>query len=250
MSRSRADEIRAGTTIALFVTCLVDTVRPSVGRAIVGILETLGLRVTVPDSQTCCGLPFFNNGYRKEAAALARRTVHAMSDVDWILVPSGSCAWLLREVLPELLPEGASFAARVVEFSEVVASFPSWTASARGVTSVTYHPSCHLLRGLGIRDAPKRVLERIAGLNVIPLQQEEECCGFGGSFSVRFPQVSTAMMQDKLVHVGQTGADAVVVTDVGCLLQLDGGLRRRREGHVARVLHLAELLHDECEMKT
>jgi L-lactate dehydrogenase complex protein LldE len=147
---------------------------------------------------------------------------------------------MLREVYPELLPEAAQFSGRVKEFSQFVESVPCWRRSSPGPQCVTYHPSCHLLRGLHVDAEPKRVLGRIEGLSVKPLEMETECCGFGGSFSARYPEVSSAMLVDKLHHFEHTGADAMVVAEIGCMLHLENGLQARASK--LRVLHIAELL--------
>ena len=232
-----------GQRVSLFATCLVDAFYPRVGQAVVRTLERFGFHVTFPADQTCCGLPFYNNGYRDQAAALARKTVAAMRGDDPIAVPSGSCAWMMRNVYPELLPgeDARMFSARVVEYSQLLDRAGDWRLRV-SPTKVTYHPSCHLLRGLGVEAEPKRVLGRVEGLVLCPMDRETHCCGFGGTFSVRFPEVSGALLDDKLASARRSGAERMVVTDAGCMLQLDGG--GQRAGAPVRVVHLAEVLDD------
>jgi L-lactate dehydrogenase complex protein LldE len=221
----------------LFPTCLVDAFYPRVGIAVVTTLERLGCTVECPASQTCCGLPLYNNGYVDDARAVAANTLRALPGDDPVVVPSGSCAWMLRHVYPRLLPEGEAFGKRVIEFSELLDRSPEWRARCAN-RSVTYHPSCHLLRGLGVEAEPKRVLARIDGLSLCPMDREDHCCGFGGSFSVRYPEVSTSIVDDKIGSAERTGADTVVTTDVGCLMQIEG--RLQRTARPLRVVHLAE----------
>ena len=229
--------------VSLFVTCLVDAFYPKVGQAVVRTLERFGFQVQVPTGQTCCGLPFFNNGYRAEAAALAAKTAAAMAGDDPVVSPSGSCAWMLRNVYPELLPKPVAdgFCPRVVEYSQLLDRTDGWRTSSPP-TKVTYHPSCHLLRGLEVEHEPKRVLGRVDGLTMCPMDRETHCCGFGGTFSVRFPEVSAGLLDDKLASAQRSGAERIVVTDAGCMMQLDGGARRA--GSALRVVHLAELLDE------
>jgi L-lactate dehydrogenase complex protein LldE len=226
---------------SLFVTCLVDSFYPRVGEAVVTVLERLGYEVDFPERQTCCGLPLYNNGYVDEARKLAAHTVSAMTGEAPIVVPSGSCAWMLRKIYPTLLDsaESRAVAARVTEFSELVAASGA-SFELPAARAVTYHPSCHLLRGLHQAESPRAVLSSVKQLTVLPLENETECCGFGGTFSVRYDQVSTAMMNDKLGCAGRTGAGELLVSDAGCMLQLDGGARRA--GCSFAVRHLAEVV--------
>lgn len=239
------------TPVSLFPTCIVDSLYPEVGEAVVDVLERLNVSVDLPEGQTCCGLPLYNNGYHDEARAVAARTIAAMAGEQTIVVPSGSCAWMMRKIYPKLLGEvGEAFAARVREFSEFVAAeCVTKDATPRfrlpQVKTCTYHASCHLLRGLHLPEPPRALLAATEQLDVRPLEQAEECCGFGGTFSVRYDQVSTKMMDDKLAHARATGAETLVVTDPGCMLHLDGGARRQggiRVRHLAEVLAEAELV--------
>jgi L-lactate dehydrogenase complex protein LldE len=232
------------------VTCLGDVFYPEVGVSIVRLLRRLGVEVTFPDGQTCCGLPLFNSGYHREAAALARRTLALFGDAPAVVVPSGSCAWMVKHEYPGLMTAEADRAAasrlagRTHELSQFLVGVLGQTAfegSVRG--RVTYHDSCHLLRGLHERQSPRAILGRLPGVEFVELPGSDECCGFGGSFSVRLPEVSAAILEQKLANIESTGADCVVTCDAGCLMQIGGGLSRR--GGRQRALHLAELLAGE-----
>jgi L-lactate dehydrogenase complex protein LldE len=235
---------------ALLVTCLVDLFYPEVGLAAVRLLRRRGVEVTVPEGQTCCGLPLFNSGYRREAARMARRTIALCGDAERLVVPSGSCAWMVKAEYPHLFPRDPAMTAkahevadRTSELSQFLASVPDpggdRPGRAGGPARVTYHDSCHLLRGLGESRAA-RALIRQAGVELIELPGADECCGFGGSFAVRLADVSGAILGRKLDRICATGADAVVACDAGCLLQIGGGMARRSDA--VRVMHLAELL--------
>ncbi len=231
---------------ALFVTCLVDQFFPRVGEAAVRLLEESGCRVEFPKAQTCCGQPVLNMGYRDEARPLARRWVEIFEPYDEVVTPSGSCASMVRVFAPELLAtdgewgtRARALAARTFELSEFLdrRDFePSGAFDGR----VAYHPSCHLLRELGIDAAPRRLLERMQGVQLVDLPDETRCCGFGGTFSVKLPALSSSMLEDKLGAVEASGADVVTAADAGCLMQMGGGLSRR--GSKLRAVHLAELL--------
>jgi L-lactate dehydrogenase complex protein LldE len=232
---------------ALMITCLGDMLYPEVGVSIVRLLRKLGVVVEFPKGQTCCGLPLFNSGYHGEAAAVARRLVALFADAPYVIVPSGSCAWMVKHEGPGLLrdtPEAAAARAladktyEVSQFLVRVLKVTRFTAAFRG--RVAYHDSCHLLRGLHESTAPREILGHLDGVEMVDLPGHDECCGFGGSFSVRLPEVSTAILEKKLMNVEATGADCVVACDAGCLMQMSGGLTRR--GSRVRAVHLAELL--------
>jgi L-lactate dehydrogenase complex protein LldE len=232
---------------SLMVTCLGDMFYPEIGVRIVRLLRGLGVEVDFPAGQTCCGLPLFNSGYHVEAAAVAARTIPLFRDSAHVVVPSGSCAWMVKHEYPGLVADPAlrreaeALASRTYELSQFlvrVLGVTRFTSAVRG--RVTYHDSCHLLRGLHESASPREILSRLEGVEVVALPGADECCGFGGSFSVRLPEVSTAILDKKLANVEQTGADVVVACDAGCLMQMSGGLSRR--GARARAVHLAELL--------
>jgi L-lactate dehydrogenase complex protein LldE len=227
--------------VALFVTCLVDTLVPEVGRATVTLLERLGVEVEFPRAQTCCGQLHLNAGYPEPAAALARRFVETFSGYEAIVAPSGSCVAHVRSHVPELAPDPEGVAGRMLELSELLVD--RLAAGDVGSTyegALTYHPTCHSLRGLRLGDRPESLLRAVAGVDLRPLGDASECCGFGGTFAVRNAAVSTAMLADKLRRVEETGADAVCACDSSCLLHLRGGLERR--GSPVRAVHLAEVL--------
>jgi len=232
---------------SLMVTCLGDLFFPEVGVSIVRLLRKLGVAVDVPAEQTCCGLPLFNSGYHRDAAAVADRTVGLFGDCEHVVVPSGSCAWMVKHEYPGLLAgtalarQAEALAARTHELSQFlvrVLGVTEFTAAVPG--RVTYHDSCHLLRGLNESQSPRTLLGRLKGAELVPLPGADECCGFGGSFAVRLPEVSSQILAKKLASVESTGADCLVACDAGCLMQMGGGLKRAKSR--VRALHLAELL--------
>jgi L-lactate dehydrogenase complex protein LldE len=233
--------------VALMITCLADMFYPEVGDRIVALLRGQGVDVTVPAGQTCCGLPLFNSGYHAEAADVARRTVEAFGDGAPVVVPSGSCAWMVKHEYPGLLRDTARaadaerLAARTYEFSQFLVRVLGRTRFATDVQGpLAYHDSCHLLRGLHEGEAPRTLLANLEGATVVPLPGSDECCGFGGSFAVRLPEVSTAILDRKLANLEAAGARCLVACDAGCLMQIRGGLARRSSP--LRALHLAEVL--------
>jgi len=237
-------------TTALFVTCLVDQFFPEVGEAAVRLLERCGRRVEFPAAQTCCGQPAFNMGYRGEARRLGRRMIEIFEPYDEVVAPSGSCAGMVRVQLPELFagdgewhPRARALAARVFELTELLAHDGFDPGDSRFEGRVTYHASCHLLRELGVREAPAALLRRVPGLELVELPGSEVCCGFGGAFSAKMPELSHAMLDDKLKAAESTGAEVLTATDCGCLMHLGGALERRRSP--LRVLHVAEILAQE-----
>ena len=233
--------------VALMVTCLGDLFFPEVGVSIVRLLRRLGATVEFPQGQTRCGLPLFNSGYHAEARAVAARTVALFRNADHIVVPSGSCAWMLRHEYAGLLTDGElaqdarRLAGRTYELSQFLVKVlgrREFRATVGG--RVTYHDSCHLLRGLHEAETPRDILRSLEGVEFVELPGADECCGFGGSFAVRLPEVSAQILAKKLTNVEATGATCLVACDAGCLMQMGGGLRRRRSR--VRALHLAELL--------
>ena len=236
-----------GRRASLMVTCLGDLFFPEVGVSIVRLLRRLGVAVDVPADQTCCGLPLFNSGYHADAAAVARRTVELFSDSEHVVVPSGSCAWMVKHEYPGLLADttlaraAVALAARTYELSQFLVRVLGVTEFTSAVPGrVTYHDSCHLLRGLHESESPRTLLGNLKGAQLVPLTGADECCGFGGSFAVRLPEVSSQILAKKLANVEATGADCLVACDAGCLMQMGGGLTRARSR--VRALHLAELL--------
>lgn len=233
--------------VSLMITCLGDVIRPDAGVATVKLLQRLGVNVHFPASQTCCGQPFYNSGVFEEARKLARHTIEVFSDGRPVVVPSGSCAAMVKLEFPHLLeedpgwhPRALELAARTFELSDFLVNHLKVTdVGARFAGKVTYHYACHL-RGLGLKDEVLTLLQQVKDLEYVPLTYLDQCCGFGGSFSVRYPEISGAMVGDKLRYLQETGADAVVSTDTGCLMNI-GGACHRQELPI-RTLHLAELL--------
>jgi L-lactate dehydrogenase complex protein LldE len=238
------------TRVALFITCFNDTLFPAVGQAVVTLLERLGCEVRFPEAQTCCGQMHANSGYQLEALPLVRRFVRVFADEERIVCPSASCAGMVREQYPGLARlagdpglagEIEALAPRVREVSELLvddlgvedvgASFPH---------RVTYHPTCHSLRGLHVGDRPIRLLRAVRGIDLVELPEAKECCGFGGTFAVKNADTSMAMLSDKLRHVLDTRAEVCAAADTSCLMHIGGALRRQRAG--VRTLHLAEIL--------
>jgi L-lactate dehydrogenase complex protein LldE len=235
--------------VQLFVTCLVDKFFPEVGFAVVEILERLGLTVEFPQAQTCCGQPAFNGGFWDDARAMARHTIDVLSQSDApIVIPSGSCADMIIHHYGEILADDPDYGARAkaiehrtYEFTQFLVDVLGMTdLNARATGCLTYHASCHGLRGLGLRSQPQQLLEKIKGVEQKPLPGAEECCGFGGLFAVKMSDISQAIMARKLDNIESTGAETVVGTDVSCLMHIAGGLRRR--GSKVQVKHLAEIL--------
>ena len=220
--------------VALFATCLGDTVFPDVPRAVVAVLERLGHEVVFPEAQTCCGQLHLNSGYAEEALALGRRAEAVFAGYDAVVSPSSSCVGALRELAPAIAGsvwELSEFLVGRLGIADVGASFPH---------RVTYHPTCHSLRVTRAGDAPLRLLRAVRGLELVELGDATECCGFGGTFSVKNADVSTAMLADKCTAILETGAEVCTAVDGSCLLHIGGGLSRARTG--VRTMHLAEIL--------
>jgi L-lactate dehydrogenase complex protein LldE len=239
--------------VQLFHTCLVNEIFPEVGLATARVLERLGYRVEVPEAQTCCGQPAYNGGFHGDARKVARHTIDVLSATEGpIVIPSGSCADMLvhqYELLlhdePEWRDKAHAVAARCRELSQFLAeAAPGGTIPAALLEGarVAYHPSCHLLRGLGVREEPLALLGAVSGVFVVEVKDGEECCGFGGLFSVKNPEISGRMMARKLACLNACGADRLVSGDLGCLMHLSGGLQR--QGSPLKVQHLAELLDE------
>jgi L-lactate dehydrogenase complex protein LldE len=227
--------------LALFATCLGDTLEPRVPRATVEVLERLGLAVVFPPEQTCCGQLHWNAGYPDEARLLAERYMRVFDGFDAVVSPSGSCVAHVREQMPALAPAGADVAARTWELSQLLVDRLHLDDVGSGFAgTLAYHPTCHSLRLLRVGDAPLRLLSAVAGAELRPLPRAEECCGFGGTFAVENAAVSTAMLEDKIAAILESGAGTVCACDASCLLQIGGGLRRR--GVAVQPLHLAEVL--------
>ena len=239
--------------VALFVTCLVDLFRPSVGFAAVKLLEEAGCTVEVPRAQTCCGQPGYNSGDHASAVAIARQVIDAFEGYDYVVVPSGSCGGMIKAHYPELFEKDPGMRARAMALSARTHELISFlvdvrkmaSVSARFDGSVTYHDSCSGLRELGVKAQPRRLLASVAGLSMKELGDAEVCCGFGGAFCVKYPAISDRMVADKAKAVTATGAGTLLAGDMGCLLNMAGKLSR--EGASVRVRHVAEVLADMAD---
>jgi L-lactate dehydrogenase complex protein LldE len=220
--------------VALFITCFNDTLFPSVGRAVVELLERLGHEVDVPLEQTCCGQMHHNSGYAQDGLALARRFESVFAGADAIVSPSASCVGMVREHCPAVADRTYELTELLVDrlgAVDVGASFPH---------RVTLHPTCHSLRVLGVGERPRRLLEAVRGIDLVELEEAQECCGFGGTFAVKNADTSMAMLSDKLRRILDTRAEVCTAADTSCLMHIGGALRRQRAG--VRTLHLAEIL--------
>jgi L-lactate dehydrogenase complex protein LldE len=239
--------------VGFFVTCLVDLMRPSVGFAALKLLEAGGADVYVPDTQTCCGQPAYNSGDRADAAALARKVVAEFEDCDYLVAPSGSCSGMIRTHYGELFADDPAMAervgklaARTFELTDFLASvlkadvFPGTFAG-----KVTYHDSCAGLREMGVKAQPRALLAKMPGVQLSEMAECETCCGFGGTFSIKFGEISTRLADNKCQNIANSGVDAVVLGDLGCMLNIEGRLRRRGDT-TTKVLHIAEVLAGEA----
>ncbi len=234
--------------VALFVTCLVDFFRPTIGFAAVKLLEEAGCTVEVPQAQTCCGQPAYNSGDRADAKAIALQFLDAFKSYDYVVAPSGSCAGMIRRHYPELFaddPEVLPRAQHLAERSWELVSFlvdicGRHAVEARWERRVTYHDGCSGLRELGVKDQPRQLLASVGGLSLRELPGAEVCCGFGGTFCIKYPDISDKMVSDKEADIAATDAEAVLAGDLGCLLNIAGKLHRR--GRRIEVRHVAEVL--------
>lgn len=233
--------------VALFCTCLVDTLRPSVGFAAADLIEAAGCTVDVP-AQTCCGQPAFNSGDRATARALAEQVIRAFENFDYVVAPSGSCAGMIKTHYPELFTGEPDWTGRVDRFCAKVFELISFLVDVRGMTAVaarydgtvTYHDSCSGLRELGVQAQPRALLTSVAGLTLAEMADSDTCCGFGGTFCVKYPDVSNAIVEKKAAHIVASGADTLLAGDLGCLMNMAGKLQR--EGRTIAVRHVAEVL--------
>ena len=247
---------KAGANADLFVTCIVDQFYPEVGVSVVKVLRRLGVTVGFPKDQTCCGQPVYNTGFTREAHTLAKRVLEQFRDSEYVVVPSGSCAATMRVYYlelfaddPGLLAEAKSLAAKTYEFSEfLVKVLGVDDASVCGAShqgTATYHPSCHRLRELGVKEEPRKLLDSVPGLERKELEGAEVCCGFGGTFSVKYPHISEGMVADKVANIQASGAETLVSCDMSCLMNISG-LLNRLESDV-KVRHLAQILDSDSQ---
>ena len=237
--------------VGLFVTCLVDLMRPSIGFAAIRLLESGGAEVFVPPAQTCCGQPAYNSGDRADTIALARKVVEEFEGCDYLVAPSGSCSGMIRTHYGELFADDPAWSPRVAalagktyeltDFLTSVLKLDRVPGTFRG--TVTYHDSCAGLREMGIKSQPRALLAKMDGVRLSEMPECEMCCGFGGTFAVKFGEISARLADNKCQHIVTNGAAAVVLGDLGCMLNIEGRLRRR--GDATRVLHVAEVLAGE-----
>jgi len=236
-------------TVQLFITCLIDTFYPRIGQAMVEVLNRSGVAVEFPADQTCCGQPAFNAGLRAQARPLAEHTLRVFEKTAGpVIIPSGSCTAMVRQGYLELFQDDPLWLAKAKALAERTYEFTEYLVDVRGVTDLgahwsgklTYHPSCHLLRSLGVDAQPRTLLASVQGAELVPLPGDQECCGFGGVFSVEHPEISAEMLAHKISNLEATAAPTLVVCDAGCLMHIQGGLHRQRKGQ--RVRHIAEIL--------
>jgi L-lactate dehydrogenase complex protein LldE len=237
-----------GPRVSLFVTCIVDAMYPKVGLAMAEVLERLGYEIDFPEGQTCCGQPAFNSGYHDEARSVARHFLNVFRDAEYIVVPSGSCTSMIThhfhelfEKEPEWLDLTRKVEPRVWEFTKFLLEVAKVEdVGARLERVGTFHDSCHALRDLGIQDGPRRLLGKVRGLELREMDPPEECCGFGGTFSVKMPEISGGMARAKVDAIVSSGADVVIGLDASCLMQIQGALSRA--GRSIATMHIAEVL--------
>jgi L-lactate dehydrogenase complex protein LldE len=239
-------------TAQLFITCMGDNLLPDILKKMVLLLERLGVRCEFPENQTCCGQPFYNSGFQAEGREMALRWMDAFAETKgYIVAPSGSCVEFVKHRYPGMFPEGSAEHERAVRLAGRVLEFSQFLVHALKVTDVgasfphrvACHYPCHLMRGLGVRNEPLELLRAVRGLELIPLEESETCCGFGGIFSVVYPEVSKAMMEAKVKNILASSAEVVVVSEPGCLVNIRGGLKKIHSS--VRAMHLIEILAGE-----
>lgn len=234
--------------ITLFVQCLVDGLYPEVGEAMMTLFRRLDIQVNCPMDQTCCGQPAFNTGYWKAARIAAKRFVKIFEDAEWIVCPSGSCVNMVKNHYPDLFEDNTAWAERAKQVGRRTFELSQFLVDILGIKDmgaaydgkITYHDSCHLLRGLGIREQPRRLIQHLKGAEFIEMKDPDRCCGFGGTFSVKYPDISTAMVDEKIHNIIASGADTVTGCDISCLMNIQGRLSRMESP--IKVLHIAQLL--------
>lgn len=234
--------------VSLFITCVVDEFFPQVGESLVKVLRRLGVAVDFNPQQTCCGQPAFNTGYRRYALDLGKRFLNIFAEADYIVAPSGSCVSMVKHYYGELFKDDLALARQARELGARVYELSEFLVNVLGVEDVgasfpgrvTYHDACHLLRELRIKDEPRRLIRAVRGIEFVEMDNADQCCGFGGTFSVKLADVSGAMAQDKIEGIKRARADVVVASDSSCLMQIAGVLSR--QGSPIKTMHLAELL--------
>lgn len=241
--------------VSLFITCLADQMYPQVGESVVRLLHRYGCEVDFPEGQTCCGQPAFNSGYQDETREVARAMIRAFEHSDYVVSPSGSCTGMIDHYYPHLFKDDPVWLEKAEKLAHKTYEFSQFLVKVLGVDSieaefqakVTYHPSCHAMRLLGVKEEPLKLLNSVEGVDFVELPRKEDCCGFGGTFAVKMADMSEAMVCDKAAQVCSTGASVLVGTDMGCLMNIGG--RLNKEGQPVRVMHLAELLEEGIKAK-
>jgi L-lactate dehydrogenase complex protein LldE len=234
--------------VTLFIQCLVDSLYPEVGEATVRIFRKLGIDLVCPTRQTCCGQPAFNAGYRKEARIAAKHFIALFEPAEVIVCPSGSCVTMVRYHFPQLFKADAAWFGRAEQVAVKTFELTEYLVDVLGVEDLgahydgklTYHDSCHLLRSLRIKAQPRKLLRKVSGAEFVEMHDSDRCCGFGGSFAMKYPDISAAMVTDKVNNIIDSGADTVVGCDMGCLMNIQGMLSRK--GFAVRTMHIAQLL--------
>jgi L-lactate dehydrogenase complex protein LldE len=240
--------------VGFFVTCLVDLMRPSIGFAAIKLLEAGGAEVYVPPTQTCCGQPGYNSGDRAGSTTLATKVLAEFEDCDYLVAPSGSCSGMIKTHYadlfrddPALLQRADALAGKTWELTDFLVNVLKLDRVPGGFSgTVTYHDCCAGLREMGVKGQPRALLEKVPGVKLAEMEDCETCCGFGGTFSIKYGEISARMADNKCQHIAESGADAVVLGDLGCILNIEGRLRRRGDAKT-RVLHVAELLAGASE---
>ncbi|MBO9604384.1 MAG: (Fe-S)-binding protein [Paenibacillaceae bacterium] len=236
--------------VSLFVTCLADQLYPEVGESVVRLLSRYGCEVDFPQAQTCCGQPAFNSGYQDEAREVARAMIRAFEHSDYVVSPSGSCTGMVHHYYPHLFKDEPEWLRKAEQLVEKTYEFSQFLVNVLGVTDldavfpekVTYHPSCHAMRLLGVKEEPRELLANVNGMDFVELPRKEDCCGFGGTFAVKMADMSEAMVCEKAANVCATNANVLCGTDMGCLMNIGG--RLNKEGKPIRIMHIAQLLEE------
>ncbi|MBP1935066.1 (Fe-S)-binding protein [Ammoniphilus resinae] len=234
--------------VSLFITCLADVFYPKVGMNVVEVLRSYGVEVDFPQDQTCCGQPAFNSGYHKEARESARQLIKAFADSPMVVTPSGSCASMIRHYYPDLFKDEPEWKERAIELADKTYEFSEFLVHVLKVEDIeakfpahaTYHHSCHMSRGLGLKGEPIKLLGQVEDLEMEDLPYCNDCCGFGGTFAAKMSDISEKMVDEKIKNIETTGADVLIGSDMGCLMNIGGRLRRL--GKEVRVMHVAEVL--------
>lgn len=240
-------------TVSLFIPCIVDRVFPEIGEAVVSLIRRVGCRVEYPAEQTCCGLPALNAGFKKEAQSLARHFLGVFGSREWVVCPSGSCVHMVRHRYPELFSNDPGMLSQVEALGTRVFELSEFLVDVEGIEDVgaeypgkvAYHESCSLLNGLGISEQPKRLIRAVKGASLVPMHAADVCCGFGGAFSFHYPEISGAMVADKVRNYLDSGADLLLLGEPGCLLNIGGYLAKNHPDRKA--MHLASFLAEHLK---